>query len=81
MKAKVWVNQLVEVTIDEKKFDKKFMESFRNTFYDFDDISDHIKHLAQLQARGFENDFIEGYGSRDDMGIQLEVIDQDEEFA
>jgi len=33
MKKKVWVSQLVEVEVDESKFDDKFMKDFRKSFY------------------------------------------------
>ena len=42
----------VSVTVDETKFTDEFMDEFRASFYRFFDIDDHIKHLAQLVARG-----------------------------
>jgi len=75
----VAVTQVVKVTVDEKKFDEKFMKEFRESFYNFTTIDDHIKHLAQLYVRGCEG-FIEGYGEQRDMGISFEIVEQDEEF-
>jgi len=82
----VEVTQLVEVTLDESKFDESFMSEFRDSFYPFFDLVDHAKHLAQLQARGVENmqyhkpqfaPFVEGYGPISEFGIRARVIDTD----
>jgi hypothetical protein len=67
----------VIVTVDEKKFDEKFLKEYRETFYDFETIEDHCKHLAGLYVRGMIGDrdaFIEGYGDPREMGIKFEVI-------
>ena len=71
---KVQVTSTVEVTIDELKFDAAFMQEFRESFYNFTTLDDHIEHLGQMYARGlYENgDFIEGYGRTQDMGIKFE---------
>lgn len=79
MKYRVIVEQLVEVELDEKKFDDKFMSEFRHSYYDFHTVSDHAEHLAQLEARGlFSTDFVEGYGPPKDMGIKVRILDQEE---
>lgn len=77
----VEVTQIVNVTIDETKFDEQFMAEFRRYFFDYDRLDDHITHLAQLHARGIsdENDFIEGYGPASGMGIKFKIIDQYED--
>lgn len=82
MKRTVIVTQEIEVTIDETKFDENFMEEFRKTFFPFETVSDHIEHLAQLRARGIagNNDFIEGYGETEEMGIRFDVIDTEVEI-
>ena len=70
----------VSVTVDETKFTDEFMDEFRASFYRFFDIDDHIKHLAQLVARGIIDErsvFIEGYGPPKDMGIKVSVEDWD----
>ena len=74
----------VEVTVDETKFTPEFLKEFREDFYEFDDIDDHIEHLAQLTARGImeENDsgqFVEGYGTVEEFGIttNIENVDVD----
>lgn len=79
MKKSVIVTQRVEVEIDETKFTDQFMEEFRSDFYEFHSLGDHIKHLAQLSARGFDSDFIEGYGEKNNMGIKCnsEVLDME----
>jgi len=79
MKKEVRVTQIIEVTIDEDKFDDVFMEEFRESFYNFQSIDDHIEHLAQLYARGITDgsskSFIEGYGFCEDMSIGFKVVD------
>lgn len=74
------VIQTVEVEIDETKFTEDFLSSFREDFYQFKNIEAHVKHLAQLNARGIDRDFIEGYGPAQDFGIKFTAIDQDEEI-
>lgn len=75
-KFKVIVEQEVTVELDETKFDDAFMQEFRESFYSFFEISDHVEHIAQLQARGvidadsYSGEFIEGYGPSKDMGIK-----------
>jgi hypothetical protein len=73
----VLVTQFVDVTIDETKFTDDFIKEFKEVFYDFEDIDEHIKNLAQLYARGvYDNgDFIEGYGDAKNMGIKFEDND------
>jgi hypothetical protein len=77
------VRQRVKVTIDSTKMTPEWMSSFRETFYDFRTVDDHIRHLAQLYVRGiaYETCFIEGYGEAKEMGIKFEDIDQDEEIV
>lgn len=77
----VIVTQIVEVKIDESKFDSEFMKEFREVFYDFS-INDHIRHLAQLHARGIATNysFIEGYGEAEEMGIEFNILNQCETF-
>lgn len=65
----------VEIEIDETKFDEAFMSEFRQSFFSFYDITDHVEHLAQLEARGLLDVFTEGYGPIKDMGISGDVID------
>lgn len=77
------VTRTIEVTLDETKFTEEFMSHFREYFYPFYSVEDHAKHLAQLEAREMigwrPDDFIEGYGAKDNFGITTKVIDQDEE--
>ncbi len=81
MEKTVLVTQTVKVKIDETKFNESFMSEFRKYLYNFKTIDDHIKHLAQLHARGiYDNgDFIEGYG--DEMGIEFKVEDTEIEIV
>lgn len=75
----VEVRHIVEVELDEAKFDDAFMEEFRESFYQFSTLADHAEHIAQLQARGIydldfiETQFVEGYGPAIDMGIKSRV--------
>jgi hypothetical protein len=77
MKRWVDVEFSVEVEVDESKFTPEFMAEFRESFYPFTTIEEHIEHLAQLYVRGIAqpyNDFIEGYGMSDDFGIKFKTI-------
>jgi hypothetical protein len=77
MKKYITVTQTIEVQVDETKFNQEFMEEFQAIFYPFKTIDEHLKHLAQLYARGLNDngDFIEGYGYADDMGIKFRNTD------
>ncbi len=73
---RVDVTQQYLVTLDDEKFDDKFMEEFRASFYDYDTLEEHAEHIAQLQARGvidieYSPEFIEGYADSREMGIEL----------
>ncbi len=76
-KYSVTFNVVVDLELDESKFDENFMESFKDYFYDFDSLNEHIEHLAQLYLRGIYDNgsFIEGYGKADNMGIKFHHID------
>ena len=79
----VKVSSFVRVHVDESKFTPEFMEEFRQHFYPFTTIDEHLEHLAQLYVRGiateFPGCFIEGYGPREGMGIHFEPLTQREE--
>ncbi len=80
----VGVSQLVEVQVDEAKFTPKFMEEFRQAFFPFQTIDDHILHLAQLHARGLADDFstfIEGYGDPKEFGILFRSSGTETQFV
>lgn len=84
MKKTIEVRLVVEVEMDETKFDAKFLQEFRDGFYPFHSLEDHACHIAQLYARGLYgggDEFIEGYGPAKDMGIKAKGIDQDEEVV
>jgi hypothetical protein len=68
----------VEVTVDESKFTDEWLEEFRERFYYFRTIDDHIEHLAQLKARDIFDrypPFIEGYENPINMGISAKIVD------
>lgn len=75
MKKIVKVTQYIEVEVDEAKFDEDFLKEFKENFYEFDNINEHIEHLARLYAKGMvggtPNSFIEGYGEQRDMSISF----------
>lgn len=79
----IQVTQTIKVTVNEAKFTSEFMAGFRDAFYPFDDLNEHIEHIAQMTARGLltgmEDEFIEGYGKVIDMGIKAEVVDVETE--
>jgi len=76
-KFMIEVTQMIEVTLDESKFDETFMAEFRESFFPFDTLEEHAKHIGQLQARGiidasYGDHFIEGYGPASEMGIKAD---------
>lgn len=77
MKRQVAVTMVVEVEVDAEKFSDDWMAEWRQSFYPFRTIDDHIEHIGQLAAREMlREDFTEGYGPLVDMGIKAKVIDQ-----
>lgn len=76
----VEVRTTVEVAVDDSKFTPEWMRSFRESFYSFHRLDDHLQHLAQLAAREIiyqpqvTNDFIEGYGNANGMGIATRIV-------
>ncbi len=68
----VAVTMTIRVTVDNQKFTPEFMAEFKENFYNFTSLDDHLEHLAQLYARGEDSAFIEGYGDVSDMGIAFE---------
>jgi len=80
-KKTVVVTQYVEIEYDESKFTPEWMADFRSYMFAFHTVEDHLKHLAQLQARGLCDQFepfAEGYGKLADMGIEMHVDDVEE---
>lgn len=76
----VKVVQYIDVTINEALFTEEFMEEFRESFYPFETLDEHYKHLAMLYARGFYNEgFVEGYGDPEEMGIKIRLVDVESE--
>lgn len=83
----VEVTQLVEVTLDETKFDEAFLAEFRESFYPFMTVEDHAEHIGQLQARCMIDlewngkEFVEGYGPADEFSLRAKVIETDVELV
>jgi hypothetical protein len=75
MKRTVKVTTHIDVEIDESKFTPEFMEAFREGFFPFHTLEDHVEHLARNRALGVlgwrSDSFAEGYGPLDDMGIKI----------
>jgi hypothetical protein len=81
MKTEVEVTFTISVEVDETKFTEEWMTEWQKQFYPFFTVKHHIKHIAQLAARGLlEEKFTEGYGPLADMGIRAKILDQDEEI-
>ena len=69
MKRTVEVTISVDVTVDEEKLNKGFIDDFKKYMYPFE-IEDHIKHIAECKVGGIISDnSLEGYGDLSDMGI------------
>lgn len=77
MKKSILVTQLVEVEINESFFSEEFLKEFREVFYNFHTINDHMKHIAQLSARGLigSGSVPEGYCEGMIIGHSPEVIE------
>ena len=81
-KKTVVVTQYIDIEYDETKFTPEWMANFREYMYPFHEIDDHLKHLAQVHARGLADQFepfVEGYGKLADMGIKMDTTEQEEE--
>jgi len=50
------------IELDENVLTEEYMKEFREVFYNFHDLEDHARHIAQFNARFDEESFIEGYG-------------------
>lgn len=85
MKKKIEVRLIrtVSIEVDDAKFDEAFMEEFRKSFFPFKSLDDHLRHLACIVADrsyGTEpKEFIEGYGTLEEMGISGRILDEDVE--
>ena len=54
------------IEIDDSVITEEWMEDFRQVFYEFETMEQHVEHIAQLKARYYNGSFppeIEGYGS------------------
>lgn len=81
MEKYVKVISTVKVIVDETKFTPQFLKEFRECFCDLQTIDEHIQRLAKLKVGGHcDQDFVEGYGSQEDMGISLEIEDIESEI-
>ena len=77
----VEVKHIINMKVDVNKFTSEFMQEFRDNFYYFTTVEEHVEHLAQLYARGhiqFNGDFVEGYGRLE--GIEFYKMDWDTEI-
>lgn len=76
MTQEIDVEILVTVTVDESKFTPEFLAEFREHFFPFETVEDHIRHIAFLAATGQLGDlprFVEGYGQSQDFGIEVSI--------
>lgn len=78
---KIAVTQVVYVEVNDAMFTPEWMAEFRDNFYPFETIDDHLQHIAQLYARGLieKDSFIEGYGEAKEVGIDFYNISQETE--
>lgn len=78
----VIVTQGTNVEVDETRFTDEWMAEFRESFYDFYTMEDHIEHLASGFARGLWDNysFIEGYGPAKEFGIKFTSFYTDAEI-
>lgn len=81
MKRTVDVTISVEVETDDSIFTPEFLEDFRSYMYPFQNIEDHVKHLAQLEARGLLSGFVEGYGSLKMCGVNAKTVSTEMEIV
>lgn len=65
----------VDVTVDETKFTKEFLDNFSKFFQKLDNLQEHIEHIAVLGVNGQLSEFTEGYGTLADMGIKVKIND------
>lgn len=72
-KATISVSGWVDINYDPARFTDEFMEEFREHFYDYDTIEEHLEHIAyNYFVNGTsEDDFLEGYGVLKDFGIKF----------
>ncbi len=74
----------LSVTLDADKFTPEFIAEFNSYMFDVPNVEEHARNLA-LQFENYEeqflppNAFVEGYGSPNDMGIEVRVISEDVE--
>lgn len=67
----------IRLELDEDFFDEKFLKTFNEVMYDVDGIEGHAINIAiQILINNLgDNDFIEGYGTLKENGINIESID------
>ena len=79
----VTIRRIVDVEVDETKFDAQFYKEFCETFWKMRELGEHMEYLARVSAleeRDLkEKYFLEGYGPCEDMGIKTHVVDEDVE--
>lgn len=84
IKHTVEVLVCVEVEVDEAAFTPEYMAAFRDCFYNFDSIEDHVRHIASAKVDGIIDEgggFLEGYGDLADMGIRVRESGREVEVA
>lgn len=72
-KFTVRVETYIDVEVDETKFTPEFMEKFREYFFPFQSIEEHVGHLGACFANKMisGDGFIEGYGEAKDFGLKF----------
>lgn len=72
----VEVTQVVKVQIDDEKINEDFNRVFSSYMWDVNCIEDHVKHLAQMEARGLIDcdGYVEGYGRLPEIGCASRAL-------
>lgn len=52
----------MEIEIDESIWTPEAIRAWSKSFYDADDLSDVVEHVARLKSKYDDGEFIEGFG-------------------
>lgn len=77
----VTIKHIVDVEVEETKFDAQFYNEFSRDFWKMRNLNEHMEHLASITASNDQDfggeRFIEGYGPCKKMGITTTIVDDD----
>lgn len=77
-KFEVEVTQVVDVILDDEFLTDGFNKDFSSYMWKVNNIEQHAKHLAQMEARGMIglDKFVEGYGCLKEMNCSASIARQ-----